>query len=122
MDGTAGRHKVLDVTYSQTNRSSGRSSPLNIVNAFGVRAFPALGEIGGKSNEITEMPALLELLDISGSTVTADAMHMRRETMGESGLRNRMDNCPENLALMRKVVPNLARVTDGGKVTSMPES
>ena len=40
-------------------------------------------------------------------------------TMGEDGLRNRKDNGPENLAMMRKLALNLARLTDGGRVTSM---
>ena len=40
-------------------------------------------------------------------------------TMGEDGLRNRKDNGPETLALMRKLALNLARLTDGGRVTSV---
>ena len=40
-------------------------------------------------------------------------------TMGEDGLRNRMDNGPGNLALIRKLALNLARLTDGGRAKSM---
>ena len=40
-------------------------------------------------------------------------------TMGDDGLRNRKDNGPENLAMMRKLALNLARLTDGGRATSM---
>ena len=39
--------------------------------------------------------------------------------MGEDGLRNRENNGPETLALMRKLALNLARLTDGGRETSM---
>jgi len=39
--------------------------------------------------------------------------------MGEDGLRNRKDNGPENLAMMRKLALNLARLTDGGRAASM---
>ena len=40
-------------------------------------------------------------------------------TMGEDGLRNRKDNGPENLALMRKLALNLARATPTHKKQSM---
>ena len=39
--------------------------------------------------------------------------------MAEDGLRNRKDNGPENLAMVRKLALNLARTADGGRVTSM---
>ena len=40
-----------------------------------------LGQVAvdGKSNEITALPALLEMLDIEGAVVTADAMHAQRD-------------------------------------------
>ncbi len=40
-------------------------------------------------------------------------------TMGEDSLRNRKDNGPENLALMRKLALNLARVTPTARKQSM---
>ncbi len=40
-------------------------------------------------------------------------------TMGEDSLRNRKDKGPENLALMRKLAPNLARVTPTAGKQSM---
>ena len=56
--------------------------PLHVVSAFAAGARLTLGQVRveGKSNEITAMPALLDLLDIRGSTVTADAMHTLRPT------------------------------------------
>ena len=39
--------------------------------------------------------------------------------MGKDSLRNRKDNGPENLALMRKLAPNLARVTPTARKQSM---
>ncbi len=56
-----------------------------MANAFAARALLALGQVrvDGKSNEIAAIPALLELLDIAGSTVTADAMHTQGATKGE---------------------------------------
>ncbi len=39
--------------------------------------------------------------------------------MGKDSLRNRKDNGPENLALMRKLALNLARVTPTARKRSM---
>ena len=45
--------------------------------------------VDGKSNEITALPALLEMLDIEGTVVTADTMHKQRDaaelTAGKGG-------------------------------------
>ncbi len=56
-------------------------SALHLVQAFEPGAGLVLGQIkvDGKSNEITALPALLEILDLNGRTVTADAMHTQRE-------------------------------------------
>ena len=40
----------------------------------------AQAKVAGKSNEITTLPALLDLLDLQGRTVTLDAMQTQRET------------------------------------------
>ena len=56
-------------------------SALHLVQAFESGAGLVLGQVkvDGKSNEITALPALLEILDLDGRTVTADAMHTQRE-------------------------------------------
>ena len=56
-------------------------SALHLVQAFEPGAGLVLGQVkvAGKSNEITALPALLEILDLTGHTVTADAMHTQRE-------------------------------------------
>lgn len=60
-------------------RASGKS-PLHLVQAFCSHTGLVLGQIAvdDKSNEITALPKLLELLDIKGRIVTADAMHTQR--------------------------------------------
>ena len=65
------------------DRTSG-ASPLHLVQAFAAEARLVLGQIAvdEKSNEISAMPALLELLDLDGRIVTADAMHTQRGTAG----------------------------------------
>ena len=59
-----------------------RRSPLHLVQAFSAQAKLTLAQmaVGGKSNEIAALPKLLELLDVKGRVVTADAMHAQRET------------------------------------------
>src|SRR5262245_18936372 len=51
-------------------------SPLHLVSAWACEARLVLGQVavGARSNEITAIPLLLELLDLKGCTVTADAM------------------------------------------------
>ncbi len=53
----------------------------HVVSAFVAENQITLGEIvvDEKSNEITAVPALLELVDVEGSIVTADAMSCQRE-------------------------------------------
>lgn len=49
---------------------------IHIVNAWSVKNNLCLGQmrVNDKSNEITAIPKLLELLDIAGATITTDAM------------------------------------------------
>jgi predicted transposase YbfD/YdcC len=62
--------------------SASQRSPLHLVQAFASHSRLVLGQVrvDGRSNEITAMPALLDLLDLRGATVTADAMHTQRST------------------------------------------
>ena len=57
-------------------------SPTHLLQAFASEAKLTLAqvEVDGKSNEIPAMAELLELLDVKGRTVTADAMHAQRGT------------------------------------------
>jgi len=50
--------------------------PLHLVSAWATHNHLALGQVAvdGKSNEITAIPQLLELLDLNGALVTIDAM------------------------------------------------
>jgi predicted transposase YbfD/YdcC len=50
--------------------------PLHVVSAWATENHLALGQVAvdGKSNEITAIPQLLELLDLHGALVTIDAM------------------------------------------------
>lgn len=60
---------------------TGTQRPAHIVSAFSSAANLAIGQIAceEKSNEITAVPKLLEMLDIHGCLVTTDAMGAQRE-------------------------------------------
>lgn len=62
------------------DRAEGRN-PLHIVSAWSSANNLVLGQVKAeeKSNEITAIPALLELLDVKGAIVTIDAMGTQRE-------------------------------------------
>jgi predicted transposase YbfD/YdcC len=57
-------------------------SPLHLVSAFACDLRVCLGQVAvdKKSNEITAVPKLLELLELTGAVVTLDAMHCQRDT------------------------------------------
>lgn len=69
----------------KTMRCSGDEAtnrhPLHIVSAWTSENSMVLGQVktDDKSNEITAIPALLELLDVRGAVVTIDAMGTQRE-------------------------------------------
>jgi predicted transposase YbfD/YdcC len=69
------KHIAID---GKTLRGSGtaRLGPLHLVSAWATAQRLSLGQVavGDKSNEITAIPALLDLLDINGALVTIDAM------------------------------------------------
>jgi hypothetical protein len=56
------------------------ASPLHMVSAWGCEQRLVLGQLAvdGKSNEITAVPRLLELLSLKGTIVTADALNCQR--------------------------------------------
>ena len=72
LDGKTIRHSF--------DRATGQG-PLHIVSAWATGSGVALGQIrvDEKSNEITAIPKLLELLDVSGCIVTVDAMGCQKD-------------------------------------------
>jgi len=63
------------------DRASGQS-PLHLVSAWATGLRLSLGQVAveDKSNEITAVPKLLELLELTGAVVTLDAMHCQQAT------------------------------------------
>ena len=81
--GVGTRHPIpID---GKTARRSGRRgaglAPLHLVSAWAGANHVTLGQVAvqEKSNEITAIPRLLELLDLSGALVTIDAMGCQKE-------------------------------------------
>ena len=75
---------VLAIDGKTLRRSYDRAegqSPLHLVSAWAAEQRLALGQLAvdGKSNEITAVPKLLEMLALPGMVVTADAMHCQRQ-------------------------------------------
>ncbi len=69
------KHIAID---GKTLRGSGRGKlgPLHLVSAWATEHHLSLGQVAtaAKSNEITAIPELLELLELQGAVVTIDAM------------------------------------------------
>jgi predicted transposase YbfD/YdcC len=76
------KHIAID---GKTLRHSGNAlkgwKPLHIVSAWATACQLSLGQVAvdEKSNEITAIPRLLELLDVHGALVTIDAMGCQKE-------------------------------------------
>jgi len=75
-------NKVVAID-GKTSRGSfdGDNKPLHLLSAFASEIGLTLGQqrVADKSNEITAIPKLLELLDIDGAIVTIDAMGCQHE-------------------------------------------
>jgi predicted transposase YbfD/YdcC len=73
-------HIAID---GKTQRGSGNDAlrPLHVVSAWATAANLALGQVAvaQKSNEITAIPQLLDLLELHGALVTIDAMGCQKE-------------------------------------------
>ena len=69
--------KTLRRSYDRAETQS----PLHLVSAWAAEQRLAPGQLAvdGKSNEITAVPKLLEMLALPGMVVTADAMHCQRQ-------------------------------------------
>lgn len=77
-----GKHVAIDgkTLRGSFDKAAGKN-PLHLVSAWACDARVTLGQIAvdTKSNEITAIPLLLELLELKGATVTIDAMGCQKE-------------------------------------------
>jgi predicted transposase YbfD/YdcC len=82
--GAAVAGEVVAIDGKTLRRSFDRAAerdPLHVVSAWATEARLVLGQVAvaAKSNEITAIPLLLELLDLRGCIVTIDAMGCQTE-------------------------------------------
>ena len=77
-----GKHIAIDgKTLRRSFDKAAGKNPLHLVSAWASEARLTLGQIAvdSKSNEITAIPLLLELLDLKDATVTIDGMGCQKE-------------------------------------------
>jgi predicted transposase YbfD/YdcC len=79
-----GTRRTIPIDGKTVRRSGRRKdglAPLHLVSAWAGANHVSLGQVAvdQKSNEITAIPRLLELLDIKGALVTIDAMGCQKE-------------------------------------------
>jgi predicted transposase YbfD/YdcC len=67
-------------TSRRSYQKKDAKEPIHMVSAFAARQRLVLGQIkvDAKSNEITAIPALIEMMEIEGAVVTIDAMGCQR--------------------------------------------
>ncbi len=68
-------------TLRRSYQESGAKAPIHMISAWSARQNLVLGQakVADKSNEITAIPKLLDLLTIEGATVTIDAIGCQRK-------------------------------------------
>lgn len=115
------KHVAID---GKTMRHSGQATkklkPLHIVSAWATEHHLTLGQVAvdDKSNEITAIPQLLELLDVHGALVTIDAMGCQKAiakkivAAGGDYVLSVKDNQPNLLADIQETI---AEVLDNGR-------
>jgi predicted transposase YbfD/YdcC len=115
------KHIAID---GKTLRHSGNTvknlKPLHIVSAWASEQHLSLGQVvvDDKSNEITAIPQLLELLDVQGALVTIDAMGCQKAIAkkivdaGADYVLAVKDNQPH---LLEDIQESIAKALDNGR-------
>lgn len=102
---TDGEIVSIDGKTLRGSKDSDRN-PIHMVSAWANANQMVLGQLATeeKSNEITAVPALLELLDVSGCIVTADAMSCQKDIVSKitSGKADYVIGLKDNQPNLRK--------------------
>ena len=93
-DFAAAAQGVIAIDGKALRRSFDRAaqkSPLHLVSAWAVGCRLLLAQVATdeKSNEITAVPKLLEMISLNGAIVTADALNCQRNHRRQSGRKGR---------------------------------
>ncbi len=109
--------KVVAIDGKTSKRSfDGDLRPMHLVSAFVGELGIVLGQLktSEKSNEITAIPELLELLDLTNSVVTIDAMGCQTKIVEKIvekkadyviGLKGNQESLKEDISLLFKTKP-----------------
>jgi predicted transposase YbfD/YdcC len=99
---------AIDGKSLRGSRDSGVNMA-HLVAAYSSSAGVALGQVrtARKSNEITAIPALLDVLDVQGATITMDAMGCQREIVGQIA-----DKGAHYVIGLKNNQPNLAQAVE----------
>lgn len=76
--------EIVSIDGKTIRRSGGKNQkPIHMVSAWANSQQMVLGQLATeeKSNEITAVPKLLDMLDIAGCIITTDAMSCQKETV-----------------------------------------
>jgi predicted transposase YbfD/YdcC len=78
---SAGVIAIDGKTLRRSYQEGGSKAPIHMISAWSAGQSLVLGQVkvADKSNEITAIPKLLDLLTIKGATITIDAMGCQRE-------------------------------------------
>ena len=81
VDLSKGQIIAIDGKTIRGAKSHGKKSPIHMVSAWACENNLVLGQVktNEKSNEITAIPELLDILNIAGNTITIDAMGTQKE-------------------------------------------
>lgn len=81
-------------TLRRSYKRGDRQSTLHMISAFATKNGVVLGQrrTDEKSNEITAVPALLELLELEGAMVTLEAMSCQKQIV-KTIVKKKADYC-----------------------------
>ena len=80
-DLSKGQIIAIDGKTIRGAKSHGKKSPIHMVSAWACENNLVLGQVktADKSNEITAIPELLDILNVAGNTITIDAMGTQKK-------------------------------------------
>jgi predicted transposase YbfD/YdcC len=114
-----GTRRTIPIDGKTARRSGRRRSglaPLHLVSAWAGANHVSLGQVAveDKSNEITAIPRLLELVDLKGALVTIDAMGCQKEIAAQI-----VDGGGDYILAVKDNQPHLHRDIDDGFLAAM---
>jgi predicted transposase YbfD/YdcC len=120
-DSGVGTRRLIPIDGKTARRSGRRGSglaPLHLVSAWAGANHVSLGQVAvdARSNEITAIPRLLELLDLKGALVTIDAMGCQKEIAAKI-----VDGGGDYILAVKENQPHLSQDIDDGFMAAMED-